>query len=106
MRRRAPEPRGRPRAGPGAVVRELLDALLSQGLGVREIRCKAGAALATVIGKSGSTLREGGEATGPPAGNRGVREGGAEAVGPVSQETGQGALSIHEVLERVSPTCI
>ncbi|MGV9987235.1 hypothetical protein, partial [Streptomyces olivaceus] len=34
-------------------------------------------------------------------GSLAVREGGARAVVPVSQETGQGASSIHEVLERV-----
>jgi hypothetical protein len=30
-----------------------------------------------------------------------TREGGVRAVVPVSQETGQGASTIHEVLERV-----
>ena len=59
----------------------LVRALLSPRLGEREIRCDAGAALATVIGKSGSGPH------GQPLGLR-TREGGARAVSPVSQETG------------------
>ncbi|GAB2799988.1 hypothetical protein GCM10027073_35000 [Streptomyces chlorus] len=93
----------RARAPLGRLVRCLDLGLLSPRLGEREIRCDTGAALATVIGKSGSGPwscppdRTDGQPLGPP----GTREGGVRAVVPVSQETGQGASTIHEVLERV-----
>ena len=84
-----------PVAGSGSLVSGRDAGLLSQGLGEREIRCDAGAALATVIGKSGSGPR------GQPLGPHGPGKAEHGRVVPVSQETGQGASSIHEVLERV-----
>ncbi|GAA4127703.1 hypothetical protein GCM10022285_13400 [Streptomyces tunisiensis] len=58
-------------------------------------RCDTGAALATVIGKSGSGPH------GQPLGSSKPGKAEPRAVVPVSQETGQGASTIHEVLERV-----